>query len=199
MILLGLCGAHRTGKTTLCHEMEKVGFEYLPISISDMQKEAGFDSSNQEYDWDTRMKIQSYILTKFRVKLLEHHHSIQTAVLRTERLVITDRTPLDLIGYTMLAFPTEPSKADTAWMQWYITQCIRLTNKFYTKVFLVQPGIPLVHSPTSGPLDMNMIETLNQCYLSQFMSPELTIPSVIIPREATDIHVRKHIIAGWDK
>ena len=186
---IGLTGAHRVGKSTLAAVLAKdTKAKYAPVGISDMQTAHGYDSSKQDYPWEERKKIQELLLQEFSFQLL--HTRIFRGDLANRPLEITDRTPLDLVGYAMWSFPDNPTKEDTAWLENYIQLCIELTNRNYRGVALVQPGIPLVSSPTSAPADAEMIETFNQCYLSLFLDPRLRIKKFIIPRELIDIDRR---------
>ena len=182
---IGLTGAHRVGKSTLAEVLAKdTKAKYAPVGISDMQAAYGYDSSKQDYPWEERKKIQELLLREFS------GHLLGLRIYRAESLrgllKITDRTPLDLVGYAMWSLPENPTKEDTAWLENYIQLCIELTNRNYRGVALVQPGIPLVSSPTSAPADAEMIETFNQCYLSLFLDPRLRIKKFIIPRELVD-------------
>lgn len=186
---IGLTGAHRVGKSTLAEVLAKdAKAKYAPVGISQMQAAYGYDSSKQDYPWEERKKIQELLLGEFSNQLLG------LRVYRVEPLnrplKVTDRTPLDLVGYAMWSFPDDPTKEDIAWIENYIQQSIELTNRNYLGVALVQPGIPLVSSPTSAPADIEMIETFNQCYLSLFLDPRLRVKKFIIPRELIDIDKR---------
>ena len=112
---IGLTGAHRVGKSTLAQVLAKdIKAEYTPVGISDMQAAYGYDSSKQDYTWEERKKIQELLLGEFSNQLLG------LRVLRTEpvsrSMKVTDRTPLDLVGYTMWSFPENPTKEDNAWL-----------------------------------------------------------------------------------
>ena len=186
---IGLTGAHRVGKSTLAEVLAKdTKAKYAPVGISDMQAAYGYDSSKQDYPWEERKKIQELLLREFS------GHLLGLRIYRAESLrgllKITDRTPLDLVGYAMWSLPENPTKEDTAWLENYIQLCIELTNRNYRGIALVQPGIPLVSSPTSAPADAEMIETFNQCYLSLFLDPRLRIKKFIIPRELIDVDRR---------
>ena len=171
---IGLTGAHRVGKSTLAEVLAKdIKADYTPVGISAIQAAYGYDSSKQDYPWEERKNIQEMLLREFSLRIYR-------------LLKVTDRTPLDLVGYAMWSFPDNPTKEDTAWLENYIQLCIELTNRNYAGVALVQPGIPLVSSPTSAPADAEMIETFNQCYLSLFLDPRLRIKKFIIPRELID-------------
>ena len=186
---IGLTGAHRVGKSTLAEVLAKdIKAKYAPVGISAMQAAYGYDSSKQDYPWEERKKIQELLLREFSNQLLGlrvYHVDPVNSPLK-----ITDRTPLDLVGYAMWSFPDNPTKEDNAWLENYIQLCIELTNRNYRGVALVQPGISLVSSPTSAAADIEMIETLNQCYLSLFLDPRLRIKKFIIPRELIDVDRR---------
>lgn len=190
---IGLTGAHRVGKSTLAEVLAKdIKAKYTPVGISDMQAAYGYDSSKQDYPWEERKKIQELLLGELSNQLLGlrvyHVEPVNSP------LKITDRTPLDLVGYAMWSFPDNATKEDTAWLENYIQQSIELTNRNYHGVALVQPGIPLVSSPTSAPADAEMIETFNQCYLSLFLDPRLRIKKFIIPRELIDTDRRSFAV-----
>lgn len=196
MELFGFCGAHRTGKSTLAECMATMGFRYVPVNISKMQKDIGYNSAYQDYSWRDRVTIQAHLLNSFQTLLMETKNTVRPAVVRAEPLVVMDRTPIDLIGYAMWSFPKDATEADHKWMQEYIYACMHLTNTFFDKVILVQPGIHLIPSETSAPADGDMVEQFNQCYLAQFLSPQLTTTSVIIPREITELKERLAFIMG---
>ena len=184
--MIGLLGAHRTGKSTLCQALLSAGrgsFWEKEISISKMQKDMGYDSSNQSYDWETRKSIQSGLLDAFFKKL--HEETIIRAVVAN---LITERTPLDLIGYLVMNAPENPTAEDLEWIDNYIANCIALTNASYSKVFLLQPGIEYVECATSAKEDS--MDILNAIYLKTLLDPRLTVDRVIVPQEMTDLTER---------
>lgn len=184
--MIGLMGAHRTGKSTLCQALLSAGRGLLwekEISISKMQKDLGYDSSNQSYDWDTRKSIQARLLAAFFKKI--HEPYTQSVVHHT---VISERTPLDLIGYLVMNAPENPTAGDLEWIDNYIANCIALTNVNYSKVFLLQPGIEYVECATSAKEDS--MDILNAIYLKTLLDPRLTVDRVIVPQEMTDLTER---------
>ena len=59
--MLGLLGSHRVGKSTLAKAFsESSGALNVQMNIGALQKELGYESSNQSYDFDTRMEIQEF-------------------------------------------------------------------------------------------------------------------------------------------
>lgn len=187
MKALGLVGAHRVGKTTLAKHAAGISYyHFVEVSISGMQKQRGFDSSNQDYDLSTRQEIQEGLLHDFEALL--------DRVSRLNKLFITDRTPLDLIGYALLHVGNSATAEQSAWILDYIQRCIKVTNKYYEKVVLVQPGVELVHSSTSAAANYGVIEHLNAIYTAYLIDPRLACKRQIIPREVLNLNDRVHYI-----
>ncbi|MFU9046296.1 AAA family ATPase [Acinetobacter tibetensis] len=179
--MLGLVGAHRTGKTTLAEAYaKKSGATLVKMEISTLQKELGYDSSNQSYDFDTRMTIQEHLLQRFD----EIYSSIKGLD------AVCDRTPLDLIGYAMLAVTDDLSDAQSARLTQYVTDCVNLANERFTSLVLLQPGVPLTSSDTSAKSVLALMEKLNLIYLGAFSDERLIVPHFYIPRAMLDINSR---------
>lgn len=192
MPLVGLVGAHRTGKTTLCDALNAeshYSLSRLHVSISEMQKEIGFDSSIQSYPWHTRKKIQEHLLARFDDLLYSNQKHPPILALRVEPIsMITERTPIDLIGYALLNAPDYPSDEDKEWIAQYIKDCIDLTNRYYEKLFLLQPGIAYVACDTSAGEDS--IDKLHSIYLAQFLDSSIGVERYIIPEDMLSLHER---------
>lgn len=183
MKLIGLCGAHRVGKTTLMHAVAaELGIEGIEVSISSMQKELGFDSSNQSYSFETRMMIQTHLLNKF-TSLLE---GINAAGLPA----ITDRTPNDLIGYMLINVGEKESKDHSDWIMKYIESCLALTSKHYSDVFLIQPGIVLETNNTSAHASMGLIEHLHAIYSGYINRLDLDVNALVMSKDIVDLDER---------
>lgn len=180
-MILGLIGSHRTGKTTLAEAFaHKSGATIIKMNIGSLQKELGYESSNQSYDFDTRMDIQEHLLRRF--------DEIYTAVKGLE--AVADRTPLDLIGYTMLAVKDDLSEAQSDRLEKYVVDCINLTNEFFSALVLLQPGIPLTTADTSAKSCKALMEKLNFIYLGTITDERNIVPHFYIPRSMTDIDCR---------
>lgn len=181
MKALGLVGSHRTGKTTLAQAYaEKTGAMLVTMNVGALQKELGYDSSNQSYDFDTRMAIQEHLLQRF--------DEIYEAIKGLN--IVCDRTPLDLIGYTMLAVNDDLSEAQSERLTKYVTDCINLTNERFTTLVTLQPGIPLTESDTSAKPVKALMEKLNLIYLGATKDDQLIVPSFHLPRTMTKLDSR---------
>ena len=184
---LGLTGAHRVGKTSLAREVAAArGIPFIQTSTSSVIKKIGLDPS-LPMTFDSRMKVQWAIL--------EHYDE----VFRGQDFFITDRTPIDLIGYT-LADITGLIDADYAEIRRYMAECHSLGEKVFTRYVLIQPGIPLVHEEGKAPLNMAYIEHLNLLMLGALHNPEQKVLRGVMPREAIQMNRRvKAIIEVIDR
>lgn len=187
--LIGLVGAHRVGKSTLCAQLkDELHLGEVPVSIAAWQAEENYNSSKMDYEWRDRKNIQGALLSKFEYTLRRHKR-----VLRGQGAnMISERTPLDLIGYAVACAPSEPSAEEVAWLKDYTAACIQLTNTYYDKVFLVQPGIPFVETDKSP--DEELVNQLNSVYLSLMVNPQLTVERHILDEDMTDLTDRVQFI-----
>lgn len=179
--MLGLLGSHRVGKSTLAKAFsESSGALNIQMNIGALQKELGYESSNQSYDFDTRMEIQEYLLKRFS----EIYTSFKGMG------AVCDRTPLDLIGYTMLAVDDSLSDAQSDRLMRYVEDCINLTNEHFTAIVLLQPGVPLSTADTSAKSCPALMEKLNMIYLGAITDERTIVPHFYIPRSMTSLEQR---------
>ena len=180
---LGLLGAHRVGKTTLAEAFAtQSGFKFIAANLSQAQKILGFDSSNQNYTFKERRVIQDGLLDYLRQLYAE-------AAANYGNEIIYDRTPLDLIGYTItLANSNVLDEEDEYWLEHFIMECKKVTHCYFdAQVVLVQPGIPLItDNNTSAVAQRGYIEHLNYIYIG--LSFEMA--TFIMPRRMTEIKDR---------
>lgn len=193
--MIGLLGAHRTGKSTLMYEFVKKHptVKATTFNVGALQKELGFNSNKQDYPFDVLMQIQEHLILRFE-QHLEGLEKID-AVLRQESMYISDRTPLDLIGYTMIHANGNLSKVQSDWLIDYVDKCIQLTNKYYDKLILIQPGIrPVKDNDTSAEPILGFMEHLNAIYLSYMIDNRVTPQKLIMPRDLLDLQQRVEFI-----
>ena len=87
---LGLCGTHRTGKSTLAKAYALAeGVPYLQTGATQVFLDMGLDPK-VDYPLDVRIQIQKRILESF-----DKQYSA------AGRDFITDRTPIDMMAYTL--------------------------------------------------------------------------------------------------
>jgi hypothetical protein len=98
---------------------------------------------------------------------------------------ITDRTPIDMMAYT-LADIDGKSSVDFSALEGYLGHCFRVTDSLFSHLFILQPAIPLVHEEGKAALNRAYMEHLNilmqgLCCDERLHSPIVTVPRHIIP------------------
>lgn len=90
---IGLCGAQGTGKTTLAQAYSKAsGIPYIDAKVGEFLSDIGVDLSRSDMPIVERMKAQ--------LMVAGHIATITEAPGLHETGFITDRTPIDVMGYT---------------------------------------------------------------------------------------------------
>jgi len=170
---VGLCGAHRTGKTTLARAYaQKRGVPFVETSVSAIWHSLGYDPA-KEYDFATRLMVQEEILK--RVDAIYAKYAGLD--------FITDRTPLDMAAYTLGDAIGERVPADCQdRLTAYVRNCFDVTNRRFGLVLLIQPGIPLVNAPGKAAMNQGYIEHLNSLILGLTVDERLTSLHYYMPR-----------------
>jgi len=179
--MISLTGAHRTGKTSLAKAYaEKHGITFVATTASAVFKRLGLDPA-KTYDFGTRLMVQSEILKEFDV--IWGQHSLEQA--------ITDRCPIDLLGYTMAeAVGTAVKKKEIDRFERYVQECFDVLNKRFSVIVLVQPGIPIVKEKGKAALNKAYIEHLNSTMFGLMMDERTRVAHYYIRRNMTDMDDR---------
>jgi hypothetical protein len=183
--MLGLCGSHRSGKSTLARAFsEHSGVKYVATGASATFERLGFDPK-KDYDFATRLLIQREILK-----------DVNTLYEKSGMQFITDRTPIDLLGYTLADVTREnvpmPLVAD---LQRYMHDCYECANRHFTTLILVQPGIQLVDAEGKAPANPAYVEHLNALMLGLMAGGALKCDHFSMPRSCTDLKQRVAAVA----
>ncbi|MCP4108947.1 MAG: AAA family ATPase [Desulfobacteraceae bacterium] len=175
---IGLCGSHRTGKTTLAKEISlKAGIPFVKTSTSEVFEQSGLHPADP-MDFKTRIWIQHRV-TDAAEKVWQAEQGS----------FVTDRTPVDMIAYT-LGDIRGTTEADFNELKNYMDHCFEVTNKYFTKLAVIQPGIPLVYEKGKAKLNRAYIEHLNTVIMGLCSDERLATPSIIIKRSITAIEDR---------
>lgn len=143
--MFGIAGAHRVGKTTLAREVaQKLGIAFLETKVADVFPELGL-SVRVSHDVATMFRIQNAILDK-----LEAGYEMAA---RDGEAWITDRTPLDVMMYTMADIRRD--SLDTAELlgefRKHMTRSMEITSRNFRSVLIVSPGIQMVEDQSKAP------------------------------------------------
>ena len=177
-----ICGAHRTGKSTLARTYaEKHGVTYIESNVSGIFRELDLDPS-VTYPFEVRLSVQELIL-----KRLDEAY----AAVRPDVQAVTDRTPLDLMMYTLgdIAGNTVSDDLQPR-VQKYLSDCIGCTNKRFSMLLIVQPGIPVVEAPGKASTSAAYIEHCNSLVLGLSVDERIRPSHFYLPRSMTDLTER---------
>lgn len=181
-MIVSVIGAHRTGKSTLAkHYAQKTGCLFLETSTSAVFAELGIDPA-AKLDFKTRMDVQEKIL-----EVLEGQY--RSVSLKQD--VITDRSPLDMVAYTMAdcagdAVPEDQQER----LAKYIDKCFEVTNRYFSVVVLVQPGIAMKPTPGKAAANPAYCELLNMILKACMGDDRLTIQGYHLKKSSLDLEKR---------
>lgn len=168
---LGLCGAHRTGKTTLAELLSiKINKNFVRTTTSEIFRQFGLNPS-QPINFEDRLQIQKQILISY-----EKTWSL------LDRDFVSDRTPIDLMAYT-LADIQGSTDVDFLELNKYIESCFEATNKYFKLLIVIQPGIDLVPADGKAALNKAYIEHLNSLIIGLCHDERLNSEIACIKRE----------------
>jgi hypothetical protein len=178
--MIGLSGAQRTGKSTLARAYaEEHGVKFVATGASATFARLGLDPK-KDYDFATRLRIQREILADCD-RLYE----------KSGTRFITDRTPIDFLGYTLADVTRENVRGATdRELRRYVDDCYACANKHFTVLILVQPGIALVEEVGKAPANVPYMEHLNALMLGLMAEDRLSADHYKIPRRAIELEIR---------
>lgn len=129
-MIYGLIGASGTGKTTLAKMVaDTLSILYQPSSITECAKKHGFDAVGS-LSLEKRMELQWHLLND-HVEMIE----------KTERPMITDRTPVDMAAYAMAEFTMQSHQSASdkilADAESYVSHCLRAAERHFEMLFVL--------------------------------------------------------------
>jgi hypothetical protein len=183
---IGLTGPHRCGKTTLAEAFVKANPEYVLVrsGISNAFASRGL-TPQSKIPFETRLDIQ--------IDLLELQDK---AFKEAGSTFITDRTPLDLIAYTLAeingdaARQLQDSKALSGRLSGYLSRCASVAYNNLDRVVVVSDLPSLTPDPTKGASSRfycDKIRTLlNETFIN-FQESSSNPPVMDMSNELTDL------------
>jgi len=182
-IRIGLCGAHRTGKTTLAKALSiQFNLSFVKTSATSIFEKLGLDPKDNLCFVD-RFKVQLAILDEFNSTWSSCDSSY-----------VSDRTPLDLLAYFLADIRGDTSVTDDQ-LSYYMEACFDACNKHFSNLIVVQPGIPLVYEPGKAAINIGYIEHLNAIVTGLlYQLPPSFRGKLIIPRTSLSIEDRVEFV-----
>jgi hypothetical protein len=175
---LGLCGAHRTGKTTLAIALASdLNIPFVRTTTSQVFAELGLDPA-ETMDFKTRLFVQNHVLDAAE-KVWQDSPSP----------FVSDRTPIDMIAYTLGDIHGN-TEVDIDLLSKYIDRCFASTNKFFENLAIIQPGIPLVYEEGKAALNAAYIEHINILVIGLCNDSRLKAQVFCNDREAIALDLR---------
>ena len=127
----GLCGAHRTGKTTLAIGIaESTKLQLICSPVSGIFKEMGF-TVGLPLLFEERMDLQDEVLRR-HIDMIDNCNGS----------FVSDRTTLDFAAYAVAEWGMFAPLDGEKRLVDYVNKCLKLSSMLYSVVLLVQPGIP---------------------------------------------------------
>jgi hypothetical protein len=178
--MIGFCGAHRTGKTTLARAVAR----HLDLPFCETSAGATFARLGRdpkaEYPFAERLDIQRAILD-----------DMAAAYRATPEGFIADRTPIDMWAYTLaeVGRQTLSPALEHAYRD-YEAALIETTKAHFDVAILVQPGIRVLETAGKAPASAGYIEHLNGLVRGLMDDARLQLRSYVIPRNVLPLESR---------
>lgn len=126
MTRFGLSGPHKSGKTTLAKAVaKKWDMKYVDVDLSSVLR-AFSATPNEIIPFARRLEIQQNMVS----------HLINTLTDADDNY-ITDRTFLDIAGYTLSYMPHLVSDIESETVKMIVDQCYRAQEAFFDKVIIL--------------------------------------------------------------
>ncbi|MGE0886302.1 MAG: AAA family ATPase [Blastocatellales bacterium] len=180
---VGMCGAHRTGKTTLAMELAQLtGKQFVRTRVTEVFKQHGLHAA-QDMDFETRLNIQYRIL-----------EACEEDWQKAEADFITDRTPVDFLAYTLgdIQGKTEVNYES---FETYFKRCIDLSNRLFHTLIVLQPGIPLTEAEGKAALNKAYIEHINSLIIGLCHDQRVNSRIITVERGVIEFDERIRLIS----
>lgn len=160
---IGICGAQGTGKTTLAKAVsEQLDIPYMDAAVGDFLKGIGVDLSNDRMPAIERMKTQLEV-----AKYIDE-------ITGDNRDFITDRTPIDVMAYSMeIALRHSQDEGVIEIFDQIRAVCDQSLFSNLNSIFLLRPGVSLTSEDYKreqrGSLAPFSVQTIDTLMLGCFM------------------------------
>lgn len=179
-LFYGLVGAQRVGKTTLGQDLaDALGVPFVPTNVSGTLEKMGVNPQ-APMDFSERLAVQQEVLLALELEYFRAERAHEDA-----DLIIVDRTPMDVLGYTLseISMGVDASGEE---MRSHATFCYHLFNSRFAGACLVQPGIPAVADPRKASAEPFYQQHVNGAMLAAITDPRCDVYTLILPQSVTD-------------
>lgn len=181
---IGMCGAHRTGKTTLAMELAQLtGKQFVRTRVTEVFKQHGLHAA-QDMDFETRLDIQYRIL-----------EACEEDWQKAETDFITDRTPVDFLAYTLGDIQGK-TEVNFESFETYFNRCIELSNRLFHTLIVLQPGIPLAEAEGKAALNKAYIEHINSLIIGLCHDQRVKSRIITMERGVIEFDERVRLISA---
>lgn len=180
-MIIGICGAHRVGKTSLAQAFteKNTTFKFAATSVSAMMLARGMDPA-LDYDISKRIEMQEIILTE-----LDAHYG------RFGDRTVFDRTPLDAAAYLLADVQREnvdPTLHPSIIA--YVERAMEITNRRFSMLLFVPPVLPLIEEPGKAPATSAYVEHISQIINGLRGDERMKTKHFLLPREYLSMTMR---------
>lgn len=179
--MIGLLGSHRIGKTTLARSFcaGNQMYDFMPTTTSQVFKDLGFNPK-QKLDITQRIFVQEEVLRRADEMYSE-----------MDGYAVLDRTPLDYAMYMLSeCLPSGLDEQSSNAVLDYVQKCFDVTNRHFSTIVLVQPGIDAPDEEGKAKIVPAYQEHLNSIALGLLMDERVSIFKAVIPRDVLSLDER---------
>lgn len=174
-MLIGYCGAHRTGKTTLAKKSaEYYGKTFVPTEVGNLLQSLKVDPislQHASYDFflDVQKQTIDYLcdMAKTLSEQASKSETTDTVLHDADSVIFVDRTPLDALAYTQAFFSSKDFEylRNNPLFHNHMEECEQAAfdaMKYFDAIFVVQPGIEVRPEHNKALPDVAYMEQLNK-------------------------------------
>jgi predicted ATPase len=147
-MIIGLCGTHGTGKTTVLQAAKEAGFKVDETQLSRAAQAA--------LGWDRLSRAQESVENMWALQdaILEAMYDRDENIRKSGELTVVERTPADVWAYTAMWCQRLMLDVRDQRVAFYKAQCRNMSNS-YTRFVLVPPveAIPFVEEPNRADIE----------------------------------------------
>jgi hypothetical protein len=183
--MIGLVGAPRVGKTSLAKELSAhTDIPLVLTSSADAFTACGFQVQDK-MTLGQRLEVQNKIL------------DLAESAWRAENGVfITDRTPMDMAAYMLAYINGDTSHEAEIGVLRYLDRCVDVTNRYFSLLVCVQPGIPIVPDHSKAVPSKAYMHHINALVLGLMSDQRIQAAKKVIHHDVLSMEHRLTVMLG---